>query len=284
MIPGKFAYVRPASVADAVAALKDDCEDVFVLAGGQTLVSMMKMRQAQPKRLLDLNGIEELRAIEVGSDAITLGAMVTQSAVLAHKDLASACPLLGAAAGQIADPQVRNRGTVGGNAVNGDPANDMPAIMQILDAEYVLASASGERSVKARDFYEGALTTQRKDEEILVRIKIPSLPAGHGWAYVKQKRKIGDYATSAVGVVLAKKGDALENVAIGLTNVGETPILATDAAAALKSVGDVDAAAAKAAEQADPMEPDPRGPAAFRKQLTGVLAKEAITAAIERAK
>lgn len=284
MTPGKFEYAKPASVAEAASMLKEDADEVYVLAGGQSIISLMKLRQSAPRRLIDLNGIDELRAIEVGADEIAIGAMATQNQVIGDAKLAEACPLLAEAAAQIADPQVRSRGTIGGNAANGDQANDMPAVMQALDAEYVLVSADGERSVKARDFYEGGLETERAENEILVRIKIPRPAAGHGWAYVKQKRKTGDYATAAVAVLLRKDGDACADVAIGLTNVADVPVCASEAAALLKGPGDAGAAAAKAAELADPPEMDPRGPAEFRRHLVEVLAKEAIAAAIARAK
>ena len=186
MIPEKFAYHRPASVAEA-ARLLAEIDDSWPLAGGHSLIPMMKLRFAAPAALVDLAAIESLRAIDVGDEIISLGATVTQRQIIESKPLAAACPLLAEAALVIADPQVRYCGTIGGNVANGDPGNDMPAVMQALGARYRLFGKSGERTVAALDYYEGPFMTARAADEILTAIEIPRPPAGAGFALRKTK-------------------------------------------------------------------------------------------------
>ena len=286
MIPGKFEYHRPQSVDEAVALLADHGDDARVLAGGHSLIPMMKLRLAVPEHLVDLRDIATLRGVSIDGGVITIGAMTTQADVIADDALAAACPLLREAALVIADPQVRYVGTIGGNVANGDPGNDMPAVMQALNATFVLQGPGGNREVAARDYYEAAFFTEANDDEILTSIRIPVPASGHGWAYEKQKRKIGDYATAAAAVVLSMDGATCSAASIGLTNVGETPLLATDAAAALvgSSLDDaaVDAAVAKAEAITNPAV-DGRGPAAFRTKVAGIMTQRAIARARERA-
>ena len=200
MIPGAFEYHRPASVAEATGLLTQLGDEARVIAGGHSLIPMMKLRMAAPEHLLDLQDIDELKEISIGSDQVVLGAMVTQDALISNAELAASIPILREAALQIADPQVRYVGTVGGNVANGDPGNDMPGLMQCLGAAFELSGPSGTRSVAARDFYEDAYFTARADDEILTRISIP-VPSNKGYAYEKQKRKIGDYATAAAALI-----------------------------------------------------------------------------------
>ena len=212
--------------------------------------------------------------------------MTTQSEIIASDALHEACPLIRETALQIADPQIRNVGTIGGNAANGDPGNDMPAVMQALDAVYELAGPDGARTVVARDYYEAAFFTARQEGEILTAIRIATPPAGHGAAYVKQKRKIGDYATAAAAVVLTMDGGTCASCAIGLTNVADTPLLATDAASALTGTTLDDASLSQAVDAAkaitSPAE-DGRGPAEFRTHVAGVMVERAVRSAAERA-
>ena len=204
MIPGRFDYHRPRSVDEAVALLARHGDDGRVIAGGHSLIPMMKLRLANPGHLIDLQAIDGLRGIEVAGGQIRIGALTTQHELIASKALSEACPLLREASLQIADPQVRYCGTVGGNVANGDPGNDLPAVMQCLDATYLLRGAGGERTVAARDFYQGPYVTALKEGEILTAVRLALPAAGHGWAYQKMKRKIGDYATAAAAV--ASKG------------------------------------------------------------------------------
>ena len=288
MIPAPFAYHKPASVADAVALLKDAGGDGALLAGGHSLIPIMKMRLAAPACLIDLSDISELRGvqIDVAKGEIIIGALTTQYELISDVALAESCPLLRETAQHIADPQVRYCGTIGGNAANGDPGNDMPAVMKCLNAEFVLCGGGGERHVPARDYYHGAFDTARAEDEVLTAIHIPVLPAGHGFAYNKQKRKIGDYATAAAAVVLSCSGGKITAADIALTNLADTPLLATDAAACLIDSDGGEAAIKQAAQKAaaicDPAD-DNRGPPEFRRAVAAVMTERAIRAALARA-
>ena len=285
MIPEKFAYHRPASVAEA-ARLLAEIDDSWPLAGGHSLIPMMKLRFAAPAALVDLAAIESLRAIDVGDEIVSLGATVTQRQIIESKPLAAACPLLAEAALVIADPQVRYCGTIGGNVANGDPGNDMPAVMQALGARYRLFGKSGERTVAALDYYEGPFMTARAADEILTAIEIPRPPAGAGFAYEKQKRKVGDYATAAAAVALTARDGKIESAAVALTNLSDRPLLATAAAESLVGAAIDDDAAAKraaraAAEICDPAA-DARGPVDFRRYVAAVVVERALARARAR--
>ena len=286
MIPGAFDYHRPSTVAEAVTLLAEAGEDGRVLAGGHSLIPMMKLRMATPETLIDLRHIDELRGIDESGGTITIGAMTTQAEMIASGLLADLCPILRETALQIADPQIRNLGTVGGNVANGDPGNDLPALMQALDAAYVIAGKSGSREVAARDFYEAAYFTALQDGEVLTAIRIATPPAGHGWAYEKQKRKIGDYATAAAAVLLTMSGGKCASASIALTNVGDTPLFAESAGAALvgTDLGDeaVNNAVALAEAIAEPAE-DGRGPVDFRTKVAGQMVRRGIARAASRA-
>lgn len=284
MIPAAFDYHRPTDLAGAIALLDQLGDDARVMAGGHSLIPMMKLRMAEVPHLIDLQDVSGLSGITITGDQIRIGAMTTQAELIDHAGLAQAAPILREAALQIADPQVRYMGTIGGNVANGDPGNDMPGLMQCLDARFELAGPHGERSVAARVFYEAAYMTERADEEILTAISFTA-PSG-GYAYEKQKRKIGDYATAAAAVQLAKSGDSCADAAIAMTNLSDVPVYSQAASAAITGTG-VDAAAIKAAVTAmlddiDPVE-DNRGPVAFKRHVAGVILGRAIARAWSRA-
>jgi len=286
VIPGSYDYHRPASLAEAVAMLSDLGEDARVLAGGHSLIPMMKLRLAQPTALVDLARLPELKGIVVEGGELVIGAGVTQHELIASEELARRCPILREAAAMIADPQVRYCGTVGGNVANGDPGNDLPALMQCLDATYVAVGRGGERRLKARDFYQGAYATALEPGEILTQVRIPEPPAGHGWAYEKLKRKVGDYATAAAAVVLVRSGGAITSAAVALTNLADTPVFARAAGDALVGTDGGEAAAANAASVARTlMNPasDGRGPADYRASVGAVMVRRAIARALTRA-
>lgn len=283
MIPGPFAYHRPKSVADAVNLLASLGEDARPLAGGHSLIPMMKLRLAAPQHLVDLRAIAELRGIRSEAGDIVIGAMTTQHELITDTTLGSKVPIIRETASLIADPQVRYVGTLGGNVANGDPGNDMPAVMICLGATYHVAGKRGERRIAARDFYQGAYFTALEPGEMVTAIRIPTPPTGHGTAYEKLKRKVGDYATAAAAVVLTLKQGRVATCSIGLTNVAETPLRAEEAANIV--VGStLDAAtlkkAAAAAEAIASPASDNRGPAAYRKKMAGVM----VARALERAK
>jgi carbon-monoxide dehydrogenase medium subunit len=286
VIPGAFAYHRPKSVKEAVAMLADLGEDARPLAGGHSLIPMMKLRLAAPAHLVDLAAIGELRGVRADGGDIVIGAMTTQHELIADAILAAKLPILRETALVIADPQVRYVGTLGGNVANGDPGNDMPAVMLCLGATYHVLGKGGERKIAARDFYEGAYLTALEPGEMVTAIRIPAPPAGHGAAYEKLKRKVGDYATAAAAVILTVSGGRIATCSIGLTNVAETPLWAEEAAkmvvgSALEAAT-VKKAAAAAEAIASPAS-DNRGPAAYRKKMAGVMAARALARAKSRA-
>ncbi|MBR0785122.1 FAD binding domain-containing protein [Bradyrhizobium iriomotense] len=287
MIPGSFNYHRPASVADAIKLLSDLGEDARPLAGGHSLVPMMKLRLASPAHLVDLHGIAGLKGIRRDGDTLLIGAMTTQHDLLASDEIAKSVPILHEAALLIADPQVRYRGTIGGNVANGDPGNDMPALMMTLGATYRLEGPGGAREVAAADFYQGAYFTALEPGEILTSISVPAPPAGHGYAYEKLKRKVGDYATAAAAVVLTMADGKVASCTIGLTNVHETPLVAADAAKAVIGTNLDSAALKKAAAAAETiMSPaaDARGPVEYRKHVGGIMVTRALQRAASRAR
>jgi carbon-monoxide dehydrogenase medium subunit len=287
MIPGPFSYHRPATVADAVKLLSTLGDDARPLAGGHSLVPMMKLRLATPEHLVDLHGIDGLKGVRREGDKVVIGAMTTQHELLASGEIAKSIPILHETALLIADPQVRYRGTVGGNVANGDPGNDMPALMMTLGASYRLEGPDGSREVAAADYYQGAYFTAIEPGELLTAISIPVPADGHGYAYEKLKRKIGDYATAAAAVVLTMASGKVASCAIGLTNLHETPLLATDAAKMVIGTS-LDAATLKkaAAAAAAIMSPaaDARGPVEYRKHVGGVMVTRALQRAASRAK
>jgi carbon-monoxide dehydrogenase medium subunit len=248
---------------------------------------MMKLRLATPEHLVDLGGIAGLKGVGREGDRIVIGAMVTQHELLGSELIGDALPILHEAALTIADPQVRYKGTVGGNVANGDPGNDLPALMLALGASYRLEGREGKREIVAADFYQGAYFTALEPGEILTSVSIPVPPPGHGYAYEKLKRKTGDYATAAAAVVLAMAGGKVTSCQIGLTNLAETPLLAKGAADAVIGTS-LDAAALKAAEAAARvvMSPaaDGRGPVEYRKHVGGVIVARALGRAAARAR
>ena len=287
MIPGNFVYHRPGNVGEAAALLSQLDADARVIAGGHSLIPMMRLRMAQPSHLVDLNGCADLRGVAVEGGEIVIGAMTTQAAIIADERLAAVAPVLRETALLIADPQVRYMGTIGGNAANGDPGNDMPALMMALDATFVLRSHGGERRVKAREFYHGAYDTAAQPGEILAAIRIPVPAPGHGSAYEKLKRKVGDYATAAAAVILTAANGRVATCAITLTNVADRPLFAEDAARAVigtsLDTAALDAAAAAAEAITAPAE-DGRGSAEYRTKMAGVMTRRALSRAFAKAK
>ncbi len=286
MIPGPFQFHRPQSVADAVKLLSSLGDEARPLAGGHSLVPMMKLRLATPEHLIDLHGIGALKGIRREDDTLVIGAMTTQHELVASSEIAALVPIVKETSLQIADPQVRYRGTLGGNVANGDPGNDMPGLMMTLGARYRLEGPDGARDVDAVDFYQGAYFTALEPGELLTEIAIPVPPSGHGYAYEKLKRKIGDYATAAAAVVLTLSAGKVESCRIGLTNLSETPLLAEDAAACVIGTTLDEATLAKAADLARAiMQPaaDGRGPAEYRTHVGGIMVMRALKRATARA-
>jgi carbon-monoxide dehydrogenase medium subunit len=287
VIPAAFEYHRPKSVAEAVALLADLGEEARALAGGHSLIPMMKLRLATPEHLVDLAGIGGLKGIRAEGGDIVIGAMTTQHEVIASELLTAQVPILRETSLLIADPQVRYLGTVGGNVANGDPGNDLPAVMLCLGASYHVVGKRGERRIPAREFYRGAYVTALEPGEILTAVRIPVPASGHGAAYEKLKRKIGDYATAAAAVVLTMRGGNVATCSIGLTNVAETPLWAEEAAKILVGSA-LDAATVKravaAAEAITSPAADTRGPVQYRTKMAGVMLARALARAQQRAR
>jgi aerobic carbon-monoxide dehydrogenase medium subunit len=287
LITGAFDYHRPVDLSEAIGLLSRLDSDARVIAGGHSLIPMMKLRLAMPSHLVDLAAIAELKGVRAEGDEIVIGAMTTQHEIIGSELLAARVPILKEAATQIADPQVRYMGTIGGNVANGDPGNDMPGVMMALDASYVLRGPDGEREVAARDYYQGAYTTAASPGEILTAIRIKGPTAGHGWAYEKLKRKVGDYATAAAAVILTVSGGKIATCAIGLTNVADTALFAKDAAqAVIQTIADRAslAKASAAAEAITSPAADGRGSAQYRTKMAGVMTARALSRAFARAK
>jgi aerobic carbon-monoxide dehydrogenase medium subunit len=285
MIPAAFEYHAPRTVADAVALLGSLGPEARLLAGGHSLLPMMKLRFAAPSHLVDLGRIPALKGITEAGGEIRIGAMTTEAEILRSPLLAQKLPLLVEGAGTIADPQVRSRGTIGGDIAHGDPGNDHPALMLALDASFVLAGPGGERTVRAADFFHGLYTTALAADEILAQVRIPVPAAGSGGAYCKLKRKTGDFATAAAAVQLQLGGGKVVRAGIGLTNVGACALKAAAAEAWLVGKAVDEASVAEAARLAmaicNPAE-DQRGDAAYKTAMCGEMTRRALFAAAAR--
>lgn len=286
MIPGRFDYHAPSTVDEAIKLLLQYGDAGKVLAGGHSLLPMMKLRFAEPAHLIDLNRIDGLRGIQEKKGIVHIGAMTTENELIASELLQKKCPLIPQAARLISDPQVRNRGTIGGDIAHGDPGNDHPAIMLALDASFVLRGPKGERTVTADGFFLGTYYTQLEADEILQEILIPVPPKGSGHAYCKLKRKTGDYATAASAVQLQLKGKKCNKIAIALTNVGPTALKVGVAEKLLSGKVIDDALIEKAAQMAmdicDPAE-DLRGDIEYKTHMAGEMTRRAIRQALQQA-
>jgi len=287
MIPAAFDYHAPNTIGEATALLARLSEDAKILSGGQSLIPLMKLRLASPAHVVDINGIPGLSGIREADGFLRIGSLTRESELEESELMRTRYPLLHDTSKVIADPVVRNLATVGGNLAHGDPANDHPATMLALGAEVVAIGTKGERRIAIGSFFTGPFETSLKPDEILVEIRIPQPAARSGGAYLKLERKVGDFATAAVAVqlTLAANG-ACDQVGIGLTNVGLTPIKATKAEAALKGKT-LDEAAIKraaelAAEASEPSE-DLRGSVEYKRDLVRVLTARALRRAVERA-
>jgi len=282
MIPPGFDYHAPRSLGDAIQLLGSLGGDAKLLAGGHSLLPMMKLRFAQPAHLIDLNRIEALRGIREDGPTVVIGAMTVENELIRSPILREKVPLLPAAARQIADPQVRNRGTIGGDIAHGDPANDHPALAMALDAVFVLEGPKGRREVRADAFFQGTYATDMAEDEILVEIRVPAFGPKTGYAYEKLKRKTGDWATAAAAVVLRMDGGSVSHARIALTNLAPTALRATDAEAALlgKPLADavVSDAAARAMAICDPAE-DLRGDRDYKIAMAGQMVRRALAKA-----
>ncbi len=281
MIPSSFDYVAPATVAEALSALAAGGEDAKVLAGGQSLLPILRMRLNSPSVLVDLGRIEALRGIRDEGDALTLGAMTAYADVLASPLVRDHAALLAEAVARVADPQIRHRGTVGGALVHADPAGDVGAPMLALDAEFVVVGPAGERRVSAGDFFEDLFQTAVGEGELLTAVRVPK-HTGWGAHYEKFVRVSQQWSIVGVAATVRIEGDRIAEAKVGLTNMGATPLRARGVEAALVGATATEeavrAACAGAAEGTDPPS-DLNGDAAYRRHLATVLTRRAVLAA-----
>jgi carbon-monoxide dehydrogenase medium subunit len=283
VIPAAFAYARPTTVDEALSAIAAGGEDVKIMAGGQSLIPVMRLRLAAPETVVDLTKVTELRGVREDGDSLVIGSMTTHSDILRDPLIARYGKLIAEATETVADPAVRHRGTFGGALAHADPAGDLPAVALALDAEFVIAGPGGaRRSVPASAFFVDYLTTALEDGELLVEIRVPKLGEGWGVRYEKFNRVAQAWSIVAVAAAVRREGSTIAEARIGLTNMGSTPLRATAVEQALVgadvSLETVTAAAAQAAEGTEPSS-DLNAQADYRQHLARVLTGRAVRAA-----
>jgi len=285
MLPSRFEYHRAGSLDEAFALLDQYGEDAKVLAGGQSLIPMMKLRFANPEHLIDVNHVAGLDGIEEGDGTLRIGALVRHNQ-LAASDVIARYPTIASAAPQIADPLVRNLGTIGGSLSHADPAGDLGSVMLALGASVVLSSSSGEREVPVSEFLVDTFTTSIQPNELLTQVRVPGAAARSGGAYLKMERKVGDWATVGVAVALTLSNGSIGRAGIGLTGVGLKNLEAADAASSLAGAapgGDAFAEAGRlAAAAAEPVD-DVRGPVAYKRHIVDVYVRRGLARALDLA-
>jgi aerobic carbon-monoxide dehydrogenase medium subunit len=281
MIPAPFAYARPTTIDEALQAVASGGEDGKILAGGQSLIPVMRLRLAAPETIVDLTRVSELRGVREDGDAIVIGAMTTHSDVLSDPLIKQYAPLIAQATETVADRQVRHRGTFGGALAHADPASDLPAVALVLDAEFVLAGPGGRRTVPAADFFVDYLTTALGEGEILVEIRVPKRE-GWGMHYEKFNRVAQSWSIVSVAAVVRREDGRIAEARVGLTNMGSTPLRASATEAALAgaeaTAEAIRAAADRAAEGTSPSS-DLNAQADYRQHLATVLTRRAVSAA-----
>jgi carbon-monoxide dehydrogenase medium subunit len=286
VIPRPFEYHVPRTLPEAIALLNEHGDAAKLLAGGHSLLPMMKLRFAEPGHLIDLGKLAELKGIREAGNEIRIGAMTTENELIWSGLLQTKCPLIVEGARQISDPQVRYRGTLGGDISHGDPGNDHPALMMALDASFVLVGERGERVVPADGFFLGTYMTLLEPGEILTEIRIPLPAAGTGYCYAKLKRKTGDFATAAAAVTLRMSGGAVADVRIALTNVAQTAFRATAAEQSLRGkpldMLTIAEAARLAMAACEPIA-DLRGDVEYKTAMAGEMTRQALATAYSRA-
>jgi carbon-monoxide dehydrogenase medium subunit len=280
-----FAYACPATIKEAVALLANHSGEAKPLAGGQSLMPMMAFRIAQPSLLVDLRKLPGLNEIKIGPDGVRLGALVRWRDILDDKRLATAHPLLKEAVSHVAHYQIRNRGTVGGSCAHADPASEMPGIAQVCEAEITVMGKAGARTIKAADFFKGALTTALEADEIITEIHLPAWPAARRYGFQEFARRRGDFAMAGVALYYDVAAGKAANAHVGVFGVGDCQRRLPKAEAALNGKAVDETLAVKvgeaAAAEVEPQE-DIHASAAYRRALTGTLTERALKAAMAR--
>ncbi len=287
MFPAAFDYRAPSSLDEALSILKQYGDEAKVMAGGQSLIPLLKLRFSRPELVVDIARIPGLNAIKRDDGHVSIGALARHVDIEHSKELAAAAPMLQEAAHWIADPLVRNRGTLAGSICHADPAGDWGSVILAMHAEVVAQSASGRRVIQAADFFKGPFETAIKPDEVVTEVRIPVGKGRGGGAYLKLERKVGDFATVAVAVHVHLDGDRIETAGIGLTAVGPTNIKAAEAERALHGQEPTDkviADAARLAAEAAAPKDDVRGSAAYKKDVVRVFVQRGLKTAVARAK
>lgn len=281
MIPAPFEYERAGSVESAIELLGRHGEDAKLLAGGHSLLPLMKLRLARPSTLIDIGRLGDLSYVREDGDAVAIGALTRHHDVHHSEVLEQHCPILAHVAGLIGDPQVRHVGTIGGSAAHGDPAADVPAVLVAVNAELVARGPRGSRTIAAGDFFKGLFETDLAWDEVLTEIRAPKLPPGSGWSYQKFHRRAQDWAVVGVAAVLLRSNGAVSGGAVTLTNMGETPIRASAVEQALAGGADPATAAEAAPEGTNPPS-DTFASAEYRREVVKVIARRALEEALSR--
>lgn len=279
MIPAPFDYDVAESLDHAIELLGTGGGDAKLLAGGHSLIPAMKLRIARPEKVVDIGRLSDLAYVRDGGTHVAIGALTRHAAVAADPLLAEHCPIVSFTAGQIGDPQVRHRGTLGGTLSHGDPASDMPAVMLALGAELVAQGKGGERVILATDFFTGVFETALAPDEVLVEARVPKLGASTGWAYLKANRRAQDWATVGVAALVHRDNGSVAGASVGLVNMGGTPLRAKAVEDALASGSSAADAAALVAEGAEPPS-DQAGSSEYRAHLAQVIARRALEQAL----
>jgi carbon-monoxide dehydrogenase medium subunit len=286
MLPSRFEYHRATTLREALSLLDDHGEDAKVLAGGQSLIPLMKLRFAAPEHLVDINDVSGLDSIEERDGTLSIGALVRHHSLASSDVIAARYPTIAAAAPQIADPLVRNRGTIGGSLAHADPAGDLGSVMLAMEASVVLTSSTGERVVPIGEFLVDTFTTSIAPTEILTEVRVPTPPPRSGGTYLKLERKVGDFATVAVAVAMTLQNGSLGRVGIALTGVGLKNIDAADAAASLTGAAptvETFAEAGRLAAAASTPVTDVRGTEAYKRHMVDVFTRRGLATAFAAA-
>lgn len=287
MFPAAFDYRAPTSLDEALAVLKERGDEAKVMAGGQSLIPLLKLRFTRPELLVDIGRISGLKNVRRQNGHLAIGALVRHVDIERNAEVRAGAPMMAEAARWIADPLVRNRGTLVGSVCHADPAGDWGSVVLAFGADLVARSAAGERVIRSTDFFKGPFETALRPDEIVTEVRMPVAKGRSGGAYLKLERKVGDFATAAVAVRVELEGDRIAGAGIGLTAVGPHNIKATDAERFLAGkapADDVIAEAARLAAAAAEPKDDVRGSAAYKKDVVRVFVQRGLRAAIARAK
>jgi aerobic carbon-monoxide dehydrogenase medium subunit len=285
MIPAAFDYERAESAEHAVELLTQHGDEAKLLAGGHSLLPLMKLRLARPSVLVDIDRLSDLEYVREAGDRIEIGALTRIADVASNVLLVQRNPLVAFAAGEVGDPQVRHRATIGGSLAHGDPASDLPTVMLTLDAELVARGPSGGRTIPASSFFTSLFETALAPDEVLTAVRVPAFPAGTGWSYLKFHRRALDWAIVGVAAVVERTNGQIGKAAIGLTNMGSTPLRAAGVEEALTGAQASDQAVAEAAQHAaEGTEPvsDTNASAEYRTELSRILVRRAVQEALSR--